>query len=148
MRVLAGILLLAPLSAETLLLRNANIHPVTSAVIPGGSVLVENGKIADVGLKLVAPKGARVIDLKGLSVYPGMIDSATELGLAEILSIKEMTDTTELGLFKPQLRAGIAVNPASEHIPVTRANGITSVITVTAGGIICGQSALIHLDGW
>src|SRR5262245_18397542 len=97
---------------------------------------------------VAAPKGARVIDLKGLDLYPGLIDSATELGLAEILSIREMTDTTELGLFKPQLRAGIAVNPASEHIPVTRANGITSVITMPAGGIICGQAALIHLDGW
>jgi imidazolonepropionase-like amidohydrolase len=141
-------LLLTPLGAETLLLRNANIHPVTSATIAGGSVLVENGKIADVGLKLVAPKGARVIDLKGLDVYPGMIDSATELGLTEILSVKEMNDTTELGPFKPQLRAGVAVNPASEHIPVARANGITSVITMPAGGIICGQSSLIHLDGW
>jgi imidazolonepropionase-like amidohydrolase len=40
------------------------------------------------------------------------------------------------------------VNPASEHIPVTRANGITSAITMPAGGIICGQSSLIHLDGW
>src|SRR4051794_4392257 len=95
------LLLLKPLGAETLLLRNANIHPVTSATITGGSVLIENGKIADVGQKLVAPKGARVIDLKGLDVYPGMIDSATELGLTEIFSVKETTDTTELGPFKP-----------------------------------------------
>jgi imidazolonepropionase-like amidohydrolase len=148
MRILAAIVLLAPLGAETLLLRNGNIHPVTSAAIAGGSVLVENGKIADVGQKLVAPKGARVVDLKGLDVYPGMIDSATELGLVEVLSVKEWSDTTELGLFKPQLRAGVAVNPASEHIPVTRANGITSAITAPSGGLICGQSSLIHLDGW
>jgi imidazolonepropionase-like amidohydrolase len=148
MTLLATLLLLTPLGAETLLLRNGNIHPVTSAAIQGGSVLVENGKIADIGQKLVAPKGARVIDLKGLDVYPGMIDSATELGLVEVLSVKEMSDTTELGFFKPQLRAASAVNPASEHIPVTRANGITSAVTVPAGGIICGQSALIHLDGW
>jgi imidazolonepropionase-like amidohydrolase len=148
MKLLAALLLLAPLGAETLLLRNANIHPVSSPAITGGSVLVENGRIAEVGQKIIAPKGARVIDLKGLDVYPGMIDSASELGLTEILSVREMTDTTELGLFKPQLRAGVAVNPASEHIPVTRANGITSAITMPAGGVICGQSALIHLDGW
>ena len=73
MRALAGLLLLAPLSAETLLLRNANIHPVTSATITGGSVLVENGRIAGVGQKLIAPKGARELHLKGLEVYPGMI---------------------------------------------------------------------------
>jgi imidazolonepropionase-like amidohydrolase len=148
MKLLSAFLLLAPLTAETLLLRNGNIHPVTRAAITGGSVLVENGRIAGVGQKIVAPRGARIIDLKGLDVYPGMIDSATELGLTEILSIREMNDTTELGIFKPQLRAGVAVNPASEHIPVTRANGITSAITMPTGGIICGQSALIHLDGW
>jgi len=148
MRILTALLLIAPLAAETLLLRNGNIHPVAGAAIPGGSILVENGRIADVGQKLVSPKGARVVDLKGLDVYPGMIDSATELGLVEVLSVKEWSDTAELGLFKPQLRAGVAVNPASEHIPVTRANGITSAITAPSGGIICGQSALIHLDGW
>jgi imidazolonepropionase-like amidohydrolase len=46
------------------------------------------------------------------------------------------------------LRALIAVNPESEHIAVTRANGITSVMTLPQGGIISGQGALIHLDGW
>jgi imidazolonepropionase-like amidohydrolase len=46
------------------------------------------------------------------------------------------------------LRAATAVNPASEHIPVTRANGITSVITSPGGGIIAGQSVLMHLNGW
>ena len=67
----------------------------------------------------------------------------------------------EIGKFDPQLRAEIAINPASEHIPVTRANGITSVIAMpmSAGGgggfgrggggsIITGQAALVHLDGW
>jgi len=134
--------------ADTLLLRNADVHPVTSPAIDGGSVLVVDGKIAEIGQKLAAPKGAKVIDLKGLHLYPGMIDSATELGLTEINSVRETNDVSELGFFKPQLRAAVAVNPASEHIPVTRANGITSVITLPGGGIICGQSSLIHLDGW
>ena len=148
MKLLAAVLVLFSARAETLLLRNANVHPVTGPAIPGGSVLVENGRIAEVGLKIAAPKGARVVELKGLELYPGMIDSATELGLTEIFSVRETSDITELGLFKPQLRAAIAVNPASEHIPVTRANGITSAIAMPAGGMICGQAALIHLDGW
>jgi imidazolonepropionase-like amidohydrolase len=41
-----------------------------------------------------------------------------------------------------------SVNPASEHFPVVRANGITSAITMPSGTVIGGQSALIHLDGW
>jgi len=77
-----------------------------------------------------------------------MIDSATEIGLSEIGAVREMNDISDIGLFKPQLRAATAVNPASEHIPVTRANGITSVITSPGGGIIAGQSVLMHLSGW
>ncbi len=146
---------------DTFLIRNATVHPVTGAEIQNGSVLVRDGKIIGVGKNLSAPKGVKVIDAKGLHVYPGMIDSGTELGLSEISAIRESVDTGELGNFNPQLRAEIAVNPASEHIPVTRVNGITSVITMPMGagggggggrgarqGIITGQAALIHLDGW
>ncbi|MGH9673847.1 MAG: amidohydrolase family protein, partial [Bryobacteraceae bacterium] len=86
--------------------------------------------------------------LKGLHVYPGMINSATKVGLAEISSIRETMDTSEIGEFNPQLRALVAVNPESEHIPVTRAGGITSVITMPEGPMIGGQAAMIRLDGW
>jgi len=143
------LLALAPLSAaEPILLRGAVVHPVSGPDIPEGAVLVRDGKIAEVGAHISVPKGARVIELKGLHIYPGMIDSATELGLSEIGAVREMNDISDLGLFKPQLRASAAVNPASEHIPVTRANGITSVITSPGGGIIAGQSVLMHLNGW
>ncbi len=146
---------------DTFLIRNATVHPVAAPEIQNGSVLVRDGKIIGVGKNLAQPKGVRVIDAKGLHVYPGMIDSGTELGLSEIGAVRESVDTGELGQFNPQLRAEIAVNPASEHIPVTRVNGITSVITMPMGagggggmrnagrqGIITGQAALIHLDGW
>jgi len=46
------------------------------------------------------------------------------------------------------LRALVAMNPASEHIPVTRANGITAVVALPGGGVISGQAALVHLEGW
>jgi imidazolonepropionase-like amidohydrolase len=133
---------------ETILLRGATVHPVSGPDIADGSVLVRDGKIAEVGARVALPKGARVIELKGLHIYPGMIDSATEIGLSEIGAVREMNDISDIGLFKPQLRAATAVNPASEHIPVTRANGITSVITSPGGGIIAGQSVLMHLNGW
>lgn len=147
-------------SDDTFLIRNATVHPVTGPEIQNGSVLVRDGKITGVGKNLAAPKGVRVVEGKGMHVYPGMIDSGTELGLSEIGAVRESVDTGELGNFNPQLRAEIAVNPASEHIPVTRVNGITSVITMPMGvgggggrggarqGIITGQAALIHLDGW
>lgn len=133
---------------EPILLRGATVHPVSGPDIADGSVLMRDGRIAEVGARLAPPKGARVVELKGLHVYPGMIDSATEIGLSEIGAVREMSDISDIGLFKPQLRAATAVNPASEHIPVTRANGITSVITSPGGGIIAGQSVLMHLNGW
>ncbi|HTT63160.1 MAG TPA: amidohydrolase family protein [Bryobacteraceae bacterium] len=133
---------------ETILLRGATVHPVSGPDMADGSVLMRDGKIAEVGAHIAVPRGARVIELKGLHVYPGMIDSATEIGLTEIEAVREMSDISDIGLFKPQLRAATAVNPASEHIPVTRANGITTVITSPGGGIIAGQSVLMHLNGW
>ena len=156
-------LLAVPLAAsdeDSFLIRGATVHPVASAEIQNGSVLVRDGKIVGVGRNLAAPKGTRIIEGKGLHVYPGMIDSATEMGLSEIGSVRESVDVGEIGKFDPQLRAEIAINPSSEHIPVTRANGITTVITLPmssggggfgrggGGSIVTGQAALVHLDGW
>lgn len=135
-------------AADSLVLRNATVHTVSGANISGGAVVVIAGRIAEIGTKVSVPKGARVIDLQGLHLYPGLIDSATQLGLTEIGSVRETNDSADIGDFNPQLRAIVAVNPASEHIPVTRANGITTAVTGPAGGVLSGQAALIHLAGW
>ncbi len=148
LRWLAATLAAAPALAQTFVIRGATVHTVSGPDIPNGSVLVRDGRIAEVGPALRPPKGVRVIEAKGLHLYPGMIDSATDLGLSEITSVRETVDVRELGDFKPQLRSIIAINPSSEHIPVTRANGITSAVVLPAGGILSGQAALIHLDGW
>lgn len=149
MKIIA-LLLVSALSlaaADSYLLRGATVHTVSGADIPNGDVLIRDGKIADVGAKL-AVRGAQIIDVRGLHVYPGLIDSLTEIGLSEIAAVRETDDTADLGDYNPQLRAIIAVNPASEHIPVTRANGVTSVIATPSGAVIAGQAALIRLDGW
>jgi imidazolonepropionase-like amidohydrolase len=144
---------------DTFLIRNADVYPVTITPMKGVSLLITDGKIAEIGIKIVAPKGVKIVEGKGLRVYPGMIDSTTEIGLSEISAERVTVDTGELGEFMPQLRALIAVNPESEHIPVVRVNGITSVLSFPSPGgrggrgggaaqIISGQAALIHLDGW
>ena len=70
------------------------------------------------------------------------------MGLVEVGSGAPGTvDLTELGDFNPNARAIIAVNPHSAHVNVTRAAGITSVVTMPSGGIISGQAAFINLDG-
>jgi imidazolonepropionase-like amidohydrolase len=148
---------LAP--AQDLLIRFATVHPVSGPDAENASVLVLDGRIVEIGVKIVPPKGKniRIVDAKGLHVYPGMIDSGAQVGLAEIASVTESNDVGEIGDFNPQLRALIAINPESEHIPVTRANGITAAAVFPAqsggrggggGGLIGGQISLIHLDGW
>ena len=136
------------LAAEAIVFRGAVIHTVSGPDIPNGVVLVRDGRIAEAGTRIASPRGARVIDLKGLHLYPGLIDSATEIGLTEVAAVRETNDADEVGDFNPQLRAIVAVNPASEHIAVTRANGITSIVTAPSGGVISGQAAFVHLDGW
>jgi imidazolonepropionase-like amidohydrolase len=163
-----GLLLAGALAAfagtnDTFFIRNADVYPVTSPVVKGVNVLVQDGKIAEIGAKATPPKGVRVIEGKGLRVYPGMIDSGTELGLSEVPAERVTVDTGEIGEFMPQLRALSAVNPDSEHFPVVRVNGITSVMTFPSSGgrgggggrfgggasqFIAGQAALIHTEGW
>jgi imidazolonepropionase-like amidohydrolase len=142
----AGLLVAA--EGDSFLLRGAAVHTMAGPEIENGSVLVRNGKITGVGKNIAAPKDVKIIDAKGLHVYPGLIDAGTEVGLLEIKAVRETLDLTELGLFNPQLVALTAVNPSSEHIPVTRANGITTVATLPRGQLISGQVSLIHLDGW
>lgn len=146
--LIAPAALVAASADGTYLIRGATIHTMAGSDIENGSVLIRDGKIAGVGRNLAAPKGAKVIEAKGMQVYPGMIDAGTEVGLVEVNEVRETEDTNELGRFNPQLVALTAVNPSSEHIPVTRVNGITSVATMPEGQLISGQVSLIHLDGW
>jgi imidazolonepropionase-like amidohydrolase len=141
----------------TFLIRGADVYPGNGPMIPGASILVENGRISEVGTNVRAPRGVRVIEARGKRVYPGLIDSGTALGLAEVQQERMTVDTGELGVYMPQLRALTSVNPASEHFPVARANGIAAAVSFPSSGgggggserqVIAGQAALIRTDGW
>jgi imidazolonepropionase-like amidohydrolase len=129
------------------LLKNATVVTITKGVLNNTSILVENGKIMDIGTSIAA-NGAEEIDCTGLFVYPGMIDSGTRLGLAEVSSVAETVDYSEVGNFTPNMQALTAVNPNSEAIPVTRVSGVTTVLTVPSGGLFPGTAALINLNGY
>ncbi|HEY0372869.1 MAG TPA: amidohydrolase family protein [Thermoanaerobaculia bacterium] len=132
----------------TTAIRNATIVPVSGPAIPNGTIVFSNGVITAVGANANVPSDATVIDGTGLFVYPGMIDSGTNVGLVEMDSVPGTVDTAELGDFNPNAQAAVAINPHSEVIPVTRVNGITHVLSVPEGGIISGTSALVQLAGW
>lgn len=139
----------------------ATIHPVDASPIPSGVLLVDAGRIVAVGPQnLPIPDGYAVLAANGLQIYPGLIDAGTSVGLIEIGKVRETSDLSEIGQFQADLRAGIAVNPDSELIPVARAGGITATLCLPAGGgnmtshgrvhgpIISGQTSLVHLAGW
>ena len=129
-------------------IRNATIYPVTSQPISNGTIVFSNGVITAIGTAVNIPSGATVIDGTGLSVYPGLIDSGSQVGLTEVSSVAGTNDVTELGDLNPNSRADVAINPHSNLIPVTRVNGVTTVVVEPDGGIISGQSALVQLSGW
>ena len=136
--------------AGPLLLHGGDIHTVSGDVLAGGWVLIENGRIADLGKdsppKL--PEGGRSIDIKGKRVYPGLIAIGNDLGLVEIPSVRASRDTAESGQLNANVHAERGVNPDSELIPVTRANGVLLNLTAPSGGLVTGTSALLQLDGW
>src|SRR2546430_922407 len=138
----------SPGKKGTVAIRNATIVPVTSAAIPNGTIVFSNGLITAVGASVTIQSNATVIDGTGLFVYPGLIDAGSHVGLEEISAVPGTVDTAELGDINPNARAEVAVNPHSNVIPVTRVNGITSVVTEPEGGIISGSSALLNLAGW
>ncbi len=143
---------------ESWLIKNARIHTLVEGAAPieSGSILIRDGRIVEIGDEISAPAGATVVDASGLDVYPGMMDSVSQLGLTEIGSVSATVDTVELGEMNPHLKAATAVHPSSEHLPVARANGITHAVVAPGrlggfgggGAGISGQASIVHLDGW
>jgi imidazolonepropionase-like amidohydrolase len=129
-------------------IRNARIVTVSGPDIENGTVVIRDGKIEAVGATVNIPAGAQTIDGRGLSVYPGMIDAGTNMGLVEVPQGANGTvDLAEAGDLNPNAKAIIAVNPHSAHIAVTRVEGVTNTVTAPEGGLISGQAALINLLG-
>ena len=138
-----------PAAAQgTFVIRGGTVVPVTGPRITNGTVVIQNGRITAVGANVPAPAGATVIDATGQFVYPGLINAGTNMGLVEMGGVPGPVDTREIGDFNPDLITTTAVNVGSEHIGVTRANGITSVITVSGGSVLSGLAGFINLAGY
>ena len=132
----------------TFVIRNARIVTVSGADVDNGTLVIRNGRIEAVGAgDVTAPAGAQEIDARGLIVYPGMMDAATNMGLVEIGAVAATVDIAEVGDMNPHAQAITAVNPYNASVDVTRVSGVTSVATLPSGGIISGQATVINLNG-
>ena len=136
---------------------HAKIFTLAGSPIEDGTLIIRDGKIAAVGSSVEVPAGAQVLDAKGLQAYPGLFDAVTQMGLSEIGAVNSTVDSSETGNYNPDVVAATAVSPSSEHIPVTRASGITEVLAVPGSGgfdfgggrgTLGGQASAIHLAGW
>lgn len=132
----------------TFALTNATIETITNGTIQNGTLVISDGKIADVGANVTVPDGAETVDCSGMTIYPGLIDAGTQVGLVEVSSDPRTRDNNEIGDVIPHIQALTAVNPNSVLIPVTRVSGVTTALTVPSGGNFPGTAALINLHGY
>jgi len=165
------VLLLIPIvnaqrsAIDTYAITNARIVPVSGATIERGTVVIRNGLIAAIGANVTAPPDARVIDGTGLTVYPGLIDSYTNLALPEAAASPSPAggggviffaapprpaagpNSTQPPGLQPEVMAEEIIRPGGTEIESSRNIGITTALTVPRTGIWMGQSALINLAG-
>src|SRR5437588_5907259 len=136
---------------DTTVIRGGKLLTMTHGVINNGVVVLDHGKITAVGAagSVAIPNNAKVIDATGMTVYPGLIDSQTQLGITEISAVEMSNDLAEISdEIMPHMRVADAFHAESEVIPVTRINGITNAIVAPAArDSLPGQMSFIQLDG-
>ncbi len=120
-----------------------------TGTITDGVILIENGKIAEVGEQVKIPREAEVKDYGEATVIPGMIDAHTHLGIGEEgigwegQDYNEMTDP-----ITPHLRAIDAINPDDQGLEDARKQGITTVmVSPGSANIIGGESLALKTKG-
>ena len=144
---LAGI---SDVRAETVAVVHAKAWTMTAdASLENATVVITDGKIVSVAAGAAAPAGARVIDAKGHPVTPGLMHSATQLGLIESSGATETIDShVTTGPLGASFDIQYALNPNSMLIQLARADGLTRAIAYPGGTVVApfsGTGALIHL---
>jgi imidazolonepropionase-like amidohydrolase len=138
-------------ASQPIVIRGGKVMTVTHGTIENGVVVMENGKITAVGAanSVTVPKNAKVIDATNMTVYPGLIDSFSHLGLTEISAVDMSNDLQETSdEIMPHMHVADAFHAESEVIPVTRLNGITdAIVAPETGDTLPGQMAFAQLDG-
>ncbi|HEU4570038.1 MAG TPA: amidohydrolase family protein [Gemmatimonadales bacterium] len=139
--------LAGPLAAQTIAITGGTVYPVSGPKIEHGTVIIRDGKVAQVGAGLAVPAGAQVIDATGKWVTPGLIHAGTTLGLVEVGSIGQTRETREAGEIDPSFNVAEGLDPFATPIAVARMQGVTAAFVAPGDGLIAGQGVLIGLRG-
>jgi len=147
---LAAVLALcaAPAAAETIAITGATIYQRSDKKLDNATIVIRDGRIAEVGPGVAVPAGATQIDGKGKIVTAGLIESSTQLGLVEV-DLEESGNDGRFGTQPTEIHAAFraidAYDGRSVAIPVARTGGVTSAITGPSGGLVAGQAAWVSL---
>src|SRR5712692_6906757 len=145
-------------------LTNARIVQAPGKIIQKGTLVIRNGVISTVGAAVKVPPDARVWDMKGMTIYPGLIDSYSDYGMprppgpgqpgaeASQMQPGRPTEPRGPGYWNTSVMSNQTAEelfaPDAKTAEKLRAQGITTVLTVPAVGIFRGTSALVNLgDG-
>lgn len=137
----------ALLGAQTIAITGAKIYPVSGPMIPSGTIVIQNGKIAAVGASVSVPAGATRVDGTGKIVTPGLFHSSTNLGLTQVSSIDETNEFTHEGAINASFNVLEGIDPTTSIIPITRLEGVTTALTRPFNGLVSGQAIVIDLAG-
>jgi imidazolonepropionase-like amidohydrolase len=138
-----------PCVAQSVAITGGTVYPVSGPKIEHGTVLLRDGVIVAVGAGVPVPAGATIIDATGRWITPGLIASATTLGIKLFESNAELEteEDTVAGDVNAAVNLADALDPASVTIPVARLQGITTTLAVPSGGLVAGQAVLFDLAG-
>src|SRR5678809_981355 len=134
--------------SQPIAITGATVHIGNGQVVNNATVVMVDGKITAVGNNITIPTGAQRIDAQGKHVYPGLILSASNLGLVEISSVRASSDVREIGDLNPDVRSITAYNVDSKIINTLRPNGVLLANVVPEGGMVSGTSSIVQLDAW
>ncbi|MCP2520538.1 amidohydrolase family protein [Candidatus Aminicenantes bacterium AC-335-A11] len=126
---------------DILLLKNGNIITISGENIMGGDILIKNGKIARIGKNLKAPSKAKVIDLKGKWVMPGIIDSHSHIAIEG--GVNEMGD-----LIIAEVDVKDVINPEDINIWYALTGGVTTIHTMHGSGNPIGGRGIVLKLRW
>ena len=132
-----------------LLIQGGTVKTITGADIPGGQILIDNGKIAAVGTGLPIPEGTEIYDASGCLITPGLMDAHTHIGLDEEAIRWEGADYNETSdPVTPQMQGIDGINPQDEAFRLALAGGVTAAITGPgSANVLGGTFVAIKLAG-
>ncbi len=129
------------------LIRNATILTATGLEIAGGSILLQDGRIAAVGTDVAAPPGATVVDGTGKFVTPGLIDTHSHLGVYAAPGTQAEDNGNEAtSPNTAQVWAEHSVWPQDPQMPLAQAGGVTTIqVLPGSANLFGGRGVVLHL---